>query len=264
MFVVSKLAVLPLSPLNLLLLALLLALVLLRTRKAIWGRRIVGGCAAILLALAVLPWEGWLLVPLEERFPRPRLPDHVDGIVVLGGGAEPVISVARGQPGLNDAAERLTVLVELGRQYPQARLVYTGGSSSLTHQEFKEAPVAKDLLQRLGFDVSRVAFEGQSRNTRENAVYSQALVHPQPGEIWLLVTSAAHMPRAVGTFRAVGWSVLAFPVDYRTHDLGGHWRFNVAGGLGAISAAAHEWLGLAYYRFRGWSDQLYPGPQDDL
>lgn len=71
MFVVSKLAVLPLSPLNLLLLALLLALVLLRTRKAIWGRRIVGGCAAILLALAVLPWEGWLLVPLRNVFRGP-------------------------------------------------------------------------------------------------------------------------------------------------------------------------------------------------
>ena len=62
----------------------------------------------------------------------------------------------------------------------------------------------------------RIELEGKSRNTAENATFSKALANPKPGERWLLVTSAHHMPRSVGCFRRAGFAVEAYPVDWRT------------------------------------------------
>jgi uncharacterized SAM-binding protein YcdF (DUF218 family) len=263
-FVLAKLMDLLTVPANVLLLVLLAAS-LLWTRRPVASRRVVRASAGVLLALAVLPWDAWLVTPLEDRFPQPvALPEHVDGIIVLGGAIDPVLSTARGQPSLNGAAERVTAFLALARRYPGARLIYSGGSGSVTMQQLKEAPVARELLDELGFDTKRVMFEGQSRNTWENAVYARQLANPAPKETWLLVTSATHMPRAVGAFRAAGWSVLPYPVDYQTPGSGAKLRFNADGGLSTVATAMHEWLGLVYYRWRGWSDALYPAPAAHL
>lgn len=261
MFVVVKVAEVLAQPLNVLLLALLVGFLLhlVRRQRAGWG---MVAFAALMLALAgTLPWADWLVAPLENRFPPPaRLLERVDGIVVLGGAINPVLSAERGQPAVNASAERLFAMVELARRYPAAKLVYSGGTGSIAHQELKEAPVARDILERVGVDTARVIFESQSRNTWENATLSRPLAQPRDGETWLLVTSAGHMPRAVGAFRAAGWPVQPYPVDYltagRTQGFGG----GIAGGLGLISFALHEWAGLAYYRWRGWCASWFPAP----
>lgn len=259
MFVVMKVAEMLTTPLNLVLLVLLAAAVLMGYGRVLWGRRLVLAAVVFLVLVGVLPWGAWLLVPLENRIPPPSaLPAQVDGIVVLGGAIDPVLSAERRQPALNDATERLTAMVQLGRLYPQARLIYSGGSGSVTRQDAKEAPVARELLEAMGFDCSRVVFEDQSRNTRENAVLSHEVARPQPGQTWLLVTSAAHMPRSLGTFRTAGWRIQPYPVDYTT---GNHpsWGIGIGPGLNVLSRGMHEWGGLLYYRLRGWTDTLYPG-----
>ena len=78
-----------------------------------------------------------------------------------------------------------------------------------------EAETAKPLLVTLGVAEARLILETKSRDTHENAAFTRDLVKPKPGEIWILVTSASHMPRAVGAFRKAGWTVLPYPVDYR-------------------------------------------------
>lgn len=264
MFVISKLLGVLVLPANVVLIAVMLAAGLLHTRWWRAGRRLLGAGAVLLVAIAILPWDAWLLVPLEDRFPPPAaLPAQVAGIVVLGGAVDPVVSAARGQPSLNGAVERVTSLVELARRYPEATLVFSGGSGAVTTQEMKEAPVVRTFLEQMGLDVDRVTFEAQSRNTRENATLTRELVSPKPGETWLLVTSALHMPRSVGVFRAAGWSVLPYPVDYQSTGRESTFslRFNLGAGLGILTAVLHEWQGMAYYRLRGWSDRLYPGPQ---
>lgn len=264
MFLISKMVDVAVQPLNFLLLVLALAFLLLCGRWARLGRGLVGAVCAAMLALAVLPWDTLLTAPLENRFPSPELPARIDGIIVLGGALDPALSAERGQPSLNSSAERLTEFMALGLRHPEARLVFTGGSGSMLRQEAKEAPVARAFMAALGFDVGRVTFEGQSRNTWENAVYSRDLVKPQPGEAWVLVTSAIHMPRAVGAFRAAGWPVIPYPVDYQSSISGAEARFNVGSGAGVLGQGLHEWLGLAYYRRRGWSDALFPAPVPGL
>ena len=114
----------------------------------------------------------------------------------------------------------------------------------------------------MGLDQGDVVYEDRSRNTFENALFTRDLVKPKEGERWLLVTSAMHMPRAVGVFRKVGFPVIAYPVDFRTN--GEFWRAGVPGDTGSavsmVENAMHEWLGLIAYRLTGKTDALFPAP----
>lgn len=231
-----------------------------RLRKL--ARGVLGVLLAAMLAIAVLPVGDWLISPLERRFPPPReLPDQVDGVIVLGGMINLEISAAHGRPELDQAADRLTAFVALARKYPEAKLVFTGGSGSLADSEHREADFAQDALRDLGVELARVLFERDSRNTHENALFTYARVAPGPEEFWLLITSASHMPRAVGVFRRVGWQVTPYPVDYYTD--GGSLRFDFQWGLEGFSTALREWIGLTAYRLLGWTDRLFPAPRDD-
>ncbi len=265
MFVVSKLVGILSDPVLLTVLAVLAATVLLFTPGWRLGRRLLVLLSVVLVAVSVLPWNAWLITPLEDRFPVPPPPERVDGIVVLGGPLDAVLSAARGSPQAGGSLERLTEFTALARRHPQARLIFTGGSGSLAHQDAKEAPVAQEFLTSLGMDTGGIAFEAQSRNTRENALFSRDIARPEPGQTWVLVTSAMHMPRAVGAFRAAGWPVLPYPVDYVTAG-GGGWSpgFDPWSGFASIAAGLHEWQGLVYYRLRGWTDTLFPGPTNGV
>jgi uncharacterized SAM-binding protein YcdF (DUF218 family) len=245
----------------LLLLCIAGALICLWRPLSVWGRGLLTAGVAGFAACAFLPIGAWLMWPLEDRFPPPSpMPAHVDGIIVLGGAIDRAESAARGHPALNGHAERMTAFVSLARRYPQARLLFTGGNPDLHPSGPTEADVARVLFAGLGLDMHRVVFEERSRNTRENALLSKRLVSPQPGQTWLLVTSAADMPRAVGCFRAVGWAVIAYPVDYRTRQGSLGSTLGLVAGLRDVDWAAHEWIGLIYYRMRNWTSSQFPDP----
>jgi uncharacterized SAM-binding protein YcdF (DUF218 family) len=199
------------QPSNLLL--LLLALAAIGTwrgrRRAL---RLLGAVTLTFAAVGLMPVGQWLLLPLENRFAQPAdLPARVDGVVMLGGSVALGVSEARATVALRNEAERPTTLVELARAHPAARLLVTGGGEPVT-----EAAVLLRFFRDQKLPLERVLFENRARDTWENAVLSQALAKPAAGERWLLVTSAAHMPRAVGCFETIGWPVIPYPVDYRT------------------------------------------------
>jgi uncharacterized SAM-binding protein YcdF (DUF218 family) len=260
-FVIGKVAWIVAQPSNFLALVFALGLVLRAVGRRRSGRVLIAGSLALFLLCAVLPVGAWLIAPLENRFPMPRLPERVDGIVVLGGAIQPSLSADRGALALNGNVERLTAFAELARRYPGAKLVFTGGSGSLAEPEMREGDWVGAFLDAVGLPRARVAIERDSRSTGENARFTKALVKPQPGETWLLVTSARHMPRSVGAFRKEGWQVVPYPVDYVTpRSVGFGLGFGLARGLAAVDAAAYEWFGLAYYRLSGRIDEWFPRP----
>jgi uncharacterized SAM-binding protein YcdF (DUF218 family) len=221
------------------------------------------GGLAVLLIIGAAPAGAILIAPLENRFPAPPAtapPPY--GVIVLGGAIDDDISLARGQTTFDEGAERLTQAAVLARRYPLARIVYTGGSNSLLGRPSSEAEQAKNLLVAMGVDGQRITLETRSRNTDENARFTAAIVHPESGQSWLVVTSAYHMPRAMGLFRRAGFDATADPVDYRT--LGGRadWRpnANLPHGLVLFDLAVHEWIGLVAYRLSGRIDAFFPGP----
>ena len=261
-FVIAKAAEAVAHPSVLLLLCASAGLALLLRRRSRAGLALLAFPIAFALLLILLPLDSWLLEPLEDRFPPLRvLPPHVTGIVCLGGAVDPELTEARGLPSLNDAAERMTAFVTLALARPEARLAFTGGSGRVFRGRLSEADVARQLFDGLGLAGRAVTYENRSRTTSENAVDLAALLHPRPGETWILVTSAAHMPRAMGAFRAAGWPVLADPVGYKTaHSLVVELAPTLPQRLDRIDAAAHEWVGLLIYRLSGRTERLLPGP----
>ena len=244
----------------------MLGLLLLPTRFARAGRALAFASLIVLAILGLSPIGNALIIPLEERFPRwDATRGAPDGIIVLGGAISPDVSSARDEVALNEAAERLTVAAELARRYPDARIVFSGGSGALIYDEGAEAPLALRLLESLGIPRARITLEDRSRNTVENAVLSKAIAQPKPGERWLLVTSAHHLPRAVGVFRKAGFPVEAYPVDWRTRGAEDALRpfASVGDGLRRSDTAVREWVGLAVYWLTGRSSELFPAPTHD-
>ena len=225
------------------------------------SRSLLATCALLLVLIGFFPVGEWLIAPLENRFTsNAALPREVDGIIVLGGAISPRMSNIWQQPEIGGAADRLTNFFYLARLYPNAQLVFTGGSGSVTQQEFKEAEMAQILFDQLGLAERAIIFESESRNTAENAINSKQLVTPGNDENWLLITSAFHMPRSVGVFCQEQWKVQPYPVDHYSQK-GNLLRvdFSFNKNLSVLGTAVREWVGLVAYRISGRTDRLLPG-----
>jgi uncharacterized SAM-binding protein YcdF (DUF218 family) len=247
-------------PSNFIVLVGLIGAALLVTRRKRLGQ---GMMIASLLALAIAGWSplgNWLMAGLEDRFPAWQGKGAPDGIIVLGGAVTPELSEERGTVALNESAERMTVVADLARRYPAARIVFSGGNGNLQGGP-AEADFVLPLFDSFGIARERVTLEDRSRNTAENARFSKELARPKQDERWLLVTSAYHMPRAMSIFRRERFAVEAYPVDWRVpkkRDV--HLPFNsLSAGVARTDAALREWVGLLAYWLTGQSAELFPG-----
>ena len=247
-FVASKSLSWLLQPESWLLLLIGVGLWSLRARRLRVAAYCIGVAAALIVVVFYSPAGAVLLRPLEHRVDPPaRLPQRVDGFIVLSGALNAPLTRIYAKPQMGEDAERLTELIALARLYPEAKVIYSGGSAALLAGEVPETEAMRLFLEEQGFPLGRVTFEAESRDTYENAVYSKRLARPAPGETWVLITSAFHMPRAYGVFRKIGWSVVPYPVSYRTRP-----AFSIdERGYTLFSLAVHEWAGLALYALTG-------------
>ena len=261
-FIISKVLWFIVQPLN------LITLLVIGSSLASWrGKAGAARWMALVAMLGLvvpifLPIGKWLAEPLETRFSAPTpMPQHVDGILLLGGAQRPTLTDYWKQPELNAAAETLTTFLALAKRYPQAKLVFSGGSGDILHQEFSEAETVHLFFEQQGFNDSRVLYEKKSRNTYENAIFSQALVKPNAGETWLMITNARTIPRAMGIFRKINWLVIPVPVDHSVVP-NGDWKpeFELAKNFTHINEGIHEWLGMAAYYWSGKSSEFFPAP----
>ncbi len=262
MFLISKIVWFLMQPINLLLSLLAAACVLLYTRRPQWGRRLAVVALLVGVVIAHAPVGEMMMYALEDRFPRPSLPARVDGIISLGGGIEFDIVEARGRIELDSAADRIVETVLLARHFPDAKVIYTGGLSNAVYSGSIDEKVLADYFASLGVEPGRLVVEPRSANTLQNAEFTRDLIKPLPDQTFLLVTSAFHMPRAMGTFRNAGWNVVAWPVDYRTAGAreAGHFFYDPILFVSNFSLAFKEYLGLFGYWVTGKTGQIFPAP----
>ncbi len=262
-FALSKIFWALASPGSLLVLLLGLGLLLMSLKRPALlkaGKRLCVFVFLCLAAMAVLPVGDWALTPLENRFAFDP-PDRVTGIIILGGDEKTRITAERGVPVALDSMRRYVTFAGLARRYPEAKLVFSGGSPLLKPGKASlDAEVAISLMAEIGVPVERLVIEKASRNTYENARFSMDVLKPEKTENWLLVTNAWHMPRAMGCFQKAGWNVSPAPTGYSTtgkYVLSFPFRFDDQ--MHALTLAVHEYIGLLAYRLMGRTSALWPG-----
>lgn len=199
--------------------------------------------ALVVVVYLVLPVGSLLTAPLENRFPRPSaLPDMLMALLCWEARSTPLSPCAGAFPSLNSDAERMTEFARLAKLYQMPGWFSSGGSGllSASSSDFKEADVARLFFTQQGLIPTHIVFEDRSRNTYENVVFSKAIVKPQPGQIWLLVSTAQDLPRAMGIFRKLDWSITPVPVAYKSDT---PHNYSLSENLRETDRAVHEWLG---------------------
>lgn len=241
-----------LQPSTLLTLLVAAALVATWVRWTALAATLLTAFLVVIAAAVFLPFDEWLGVPLETAVAPAPLPDRVDGVVVLGGAVD--WRVTRGRQGLalNAAGERIAAAAALAQRYPEARIVFTGSFADAFADDFQPRATSASLFFGPHFAGRDLRFLGEARSTYEDALLALEAASPRQGESWLLVTSAWHMPRALGTFAALGWRLAPFSVDYRTSGearIAPSW--DVAATLADLDRLVREWGALAVYRRAG-------------
>ena len=255
MFFAGKVLALLTQPLGWVAVLLLIGLVLPKQRQRL-ARGFTGMALLLLLLLGWLPLPDYGIRTLEARYPQ--LPAQADlgsyaGVVLLGGALESgrIVQAHGSNSALNDGAERMTAAIGLLRQNPHLRIVFTGGEGALLGSGPPESARTQALFQSMGVPDQAVQYESASRTTYENAVLSSRLPGIDKSQRWLLLTSAWHMPRAMGTFSKDGWNVTAYPVDFRTGSHTPWTEYSLRDGVGRWQLLLHELLGTLSYRLAG-------------
>ena len=223
---------------------------------------LVGGAGLALFGF--LPVSHYSTHLLESRFPIPEPLADVAGIILLAGSERPGASDAFGEPQLGEQGSRYITALRLANRFPNAQLIYTGGSRSAPGKGplGTQSAVATAILESVGLDPARIVYELESGDSCDHPRNVRALVQPAAGEHWVVVTTAMHMPRVVACFRAAGWpEIIPYPTDFKVEL--GSWdisTFQVVDNLRLLDASMHEWVGLLYYRLTGRIQELFPAP----
>ena len=253
----SKILPLFVMPIGIVLLLIVVALLLTRTGWLKTAKSLLAA-AALLLWLAATPFVAESLYrALEADYPPKPLADIPAGdcIVVLGGAVGPALW-PRVEVELEEAVDRVYKAAQLARAGRGRMVIVSAGNQPWSASQWAEADLIRELLVEWGVSKEAVFLEGSSRNTWENAVYSKNIIDSIHCGSVLLVTSAAHMPRAVAAFNSAGVDVVPVSTDVRVVAGGKFAAVRLlpdARALAMTSEAIREWIGRKFYQMQGWN-----------
>ncbi len=213
---------------------------------------------ALLILISIIPIGDFLLRPLESDFLPPKNVRQTHGVIILGGGEEPIQSREWDMPQINSAGDRLITGVLIANQYPNTKLIYSGGTGSLDQNTVKGANIAREIFNNLDQMKNRVIYEDKSRNTRENALFVKEIVQTDSTKPWLLITSAFHMRRSYNTFCKVGFTnIIPYPTDHRSGGFKQRIGWNFSKNFEDLNTGLREWIGLVAYKVKGYTDHIF-------
>ena len=257
--IASKVIWIFLRPETLLLLLFALPLVFLHFGRINGAIQSLTVALIITITIGMFPVGNLFLNPLERSYPANPVIAYPAGILVLGGAEDVAPEYAGGMAQVSHAGDRLIATMQLARHFPNAVVLYSGGKVAITPYAQGTYEVGPDILRQLGLAEERLIVEGRSRTTAENAVLSLAMAPDRASGLWILVTSASHMPRALGSFCAAGWkNLIPYPTDYRGGSIWDQIGWDLAGNLDELNIGVKEWIGLLAYRITGRTKAFFP------
>ena len=251
-FYLSKIFWLIFNPYSFIIITIIIGLIAYLFKLDKIYKSLFGLVFSVLILISILPIGKYLIHILEEQYYDYKIPEKIDGIIILGGATDAYLYNDFNQVIVNDSAERLIGSVEIIKNYPDAKIIFSGGSGSLYFPNLDHSIVVKQFYESVGINTSKIIFETKSRNTYENIIYSKEIAMPKKNEQWLLITSAFHIKRSKLTAEKINWRLTPYPVDFRVSK---NFTFNLStdfiSNLFFFQTAAHEWLGLTYYYITG-------------
>jgi uncharacterized SAM-binding protein YcdF (DUF218 family) len=234
------------------LVGLLVGAALLWTRWRRLGRALVTALAGAGALVALVFMPELVAAPLERGYPAvTALPEKIDGIVAVNG-IHVRETALTGELHLDEAGETFVEFLRLAAAHPEARRVISVGDPGTAGPGGSAAQVVRDFLARFPGDLRGVLVEDRSQRSFDRVPNLRALVHPAPGETWLLVTPALRAERNLALFRSAGWPVVPVPVaHHRRPPAVLEWEF--ARNLRGTWYGLKEWIGLAAYRAAGFT-----------
>ena len=208
---------------------------------------------------SILPTGRFLLYNLEKNFHNQSpLPKKVDGILILSGTIEGILSIEYNQIHLNGSAERLIESIELINQFPKAKIIFSGGPSYIFNNDIIQADLAKKFFTKFGIDTNKIFFESKSRNTYDNIFFSKIIADPQQEEKWLVITSAFHMKRTLNIADKLKWDLIPYAVDFKQKK-SFSWKPSIyfLENISIFQSAMHEWVGLIVYYLTNKSSNIF-------
>lgn len=236
------------------LVGMIVAVGLLFSKRALFGKKLLLITFSIFLFVNVSPVGPWMIMKLEDMVARPPLPHEKDisGIIVLGGVLDLLSTKERGEPVYNKVASRLQEAASLAQHYPHTKIILTGNAL--------EGRWAERALTNLGISKNRLIIENESRGTEDHPQKLETLL--DKSKAYLLVTSAFHMPRGLLLFEGMKYKVIPYPVDYQTSGVMSFssWASYTLQRLTpmAFKQACIEWAGLTTYYINGLTKSWYP------
>lgn len=257
----SKLLPLFIYPIGLSCLLIIIAIVLIikkRSRRAL----IPMGLALVILLISSSGWfSTWLVRSLEQQYLPATNLQPFPAIVLLGGATGSKLE-PRPWVDISDEGDRVLHTANLYRQGLAPLIIPTGGRIAWRGPGDSEASDMSQILQTMGVPESAIVLEPKALNTYENAVNVQEILKERKIDRFLLVTSAAHMPRSMMIFRKLGMDPTAAPTDYTRTDpessITGFQDFLLgllpdAELLRDTNRAIKEYIGIWVYRLKGWA-----------
>lgn len=252
-FLVSKVFDFITSPVFWILLILLLSLFL--KRPVLKKRLLITGI--LLMVFFSNPWITNKVLRMWEIRPASAtsIRQPYDVGIVLGGSMRYFDNESQ-RVVYGSSVDRLLQAIALYHEGKINKILLTGGSGYIMYPEWREAVYLAEVLYQCRIDSNDVILERTSRNTRENAVETAAILkNGKYGKSFLLITSATHMRRSLACFKKAGLSTEPFPVD----PLSGVEMYTVdklikpdSENISNWDALLHEWLGMAMYKIAGY------------
>ena len=258
-FYLSKLLWMLFNPFNLIILLFFSSLIFSFLRLKIISRIFYIFAIFLFFVTGFLPTGSYLNYLLEKKYHSFDMYSlNIDGILVLSGATDPKLSEEYNQVILNESAERLTQTVFLLNKYPNAKIVFSGGSSLIEFSDLNHSNIAKKFFENMNVNSTNIYYETKSRNTFENILLSKKIAKPDKNESWLIVTSAFHMHRALAIAKHLDWNFIPYPTDFRQSKKF-KWKisFNILSNLNDFEKSSHEWIGLISYYLLGRSSYIF-------
>jgi len=204
----------------------------------------------LLLLLSFFPLGNLGLRYLEKDYILQDKVYKVDNIIVLAGSENIISTEITKKLTLNNGSERLIISAKLALDNPDSKIYYLGGDGRLSKSKFNEADVAKIFYSNIHFDLNRVIFIDNTRNTVENLKAFKKINTFNQSNI--LITSAFHMKRSMLIAKKLDLNIKPFGVDFRSVNnfniLNYYQRLSIAENWQSFNIFFREIIGILVFK----------------